>query len=135
YARASEEVRQDLERVRVGVRRHMMWHGRERQAQTYYRKSLEHFTGGDSRRALWDVRMALHNDPSFVSAIELQEEILAKREWEDDGTATRDFIHRLIMKSQGLDKADFDRPVPPFTCPAEIPVPPVSGEGGGNDGR
>ncbi len=110
YARAGEEVRQDVERMRVGLRRHMMWHGRERLAQSHYRRSLKHFAHGDLDRALWDLRMALHNDPRFVSAIELQEEILASREWDDDGSATRDFIHRLIMESQELVQPDYGRP-------------------------
>ena len=44
------------------------------------------------------------------NAIELKEEILARREWDDDGTLTRDFIHRLIMKERAPYDADFERP-------------------------
>ncbi len=129
YARASEEVRQDLERVRVGMRRNMMWHGRERSAQAYYRKSLEQFAQGDSDRALWNVRMALHNDPRFVSAVDLQEEILASREWDDEGSAAREFIHRLIMEAQNLHQPDFGRPGPPFVGPTKAVSPSESEEG------
>ena len=61
--------------------------------------------------------MALRNDPSFVSAVELQEEILASREWDDEGSAARDFIHRLIMETQNLYQPDFGRRGPPFVSP------------------
>ena len=112
YAAAGEQVRQDLERMRVGLRLHMMGHGRERLAQAHYRKALEHFADGDMDRALWDVRMALHNYPRFVSAIELKEEILESRDWDDEGTATRAFIHGIIMEEQGLRGPDYGRPAP-----------------------
>lgn len=119
YARAGERARQDAERIRVGVRRKLMWNGRERLAQAHYHWALEHFANGNTEKALWDVQMALHNFPGFVSAIELKEEILGKRDWDDEGTATRDFIHQLIMKEHGLDEADFGRPAPPFVSPFE----------------
>ena len=136
YAAAGEEVRQDLERMRVGLRRNMMWHGRERLAQTHYRKALEHFANGDVDRALWDVRMALHNYPRFVSAIELKEEILESRDWDDDGTATRAFIHGIIMEEQGLHLPDYGRPAPlrpDRTSPDTLQGPHGFEEGESND--
>ncbi len=133
YARASEEVRQDLERMRVGVRRHMMWHGRERLAQAHFRRSLKQLAQGDSDRALWNVRMALRNDPHFVSAVELQEEILASRDWDDEGSAARDFIHRLITEAQNLYQPDFGRPDPPFVSPTRTEDPGKSEEGESDD--
>ena len=80
---------------------------------------------GDMDKALWDARMALHNYPSFVSAIELKEKILGRRDWEDEGTASRDFIHQLIREEHGIDEADFGRPAPPFVSPF---LPPAEGE-------
>ncbi len=123
YARAGEEVRQDIERIRVGLRRNMMWHGRKRLAQANYRKAREHFAAGYSDRALWNVRMALRNDSRFLSAIELQEEILASREWDDDGSTGRDFIHRIIMEAQGLRQPDFGRPAPEPVSPVRTTEP------------
>lgn len=120
YARASERTRQDVERVRVGLRRNMMWHGRERLARAHFRRSLKQFAQGNSDRALWNVRMALHNDPLFISAIKFREEILADREWDGDGSAARDFIHGLIREAQDVSKADFGRPGPPFARPPGV---------------
>ena len=133
YARVSEKVRQDLERIRVGLRKNMMWHGRERLAQAHFRKSLERLAEGDADRALWHVGMALHNNPQFVSAIELQEELLASRAWDDDGSAGRDFIHRLIMEAQGLNQSDFGRPAPPFVGPTGAESPRGTEEGEPDD--
>ncbi|MCP4591181.1 MAG: hypothetical protein GY842_10575 [bacterium] len=120
YAQAGEEIRQDMERMRVGLRRQMMWNGRERLAQAHYRKALEHFAAGDTPRAMWDVRMALYNYPRFTSAIDLKEEILGHRDWDDEGSTTRDFIYRIIAKEQGIDGPDYERLGPPFVRPDEL---------------
>ncbi len=144
YARAGEKVRQDMERMRVGLRRHMMWNGRERLAQAYYRKALEHFANGDVNKALWDVRMALYNYPRFISAIELKEEILGSRHWDDEGTLTREFIHQVIMEEQGTRQPNYQRPARPFVSPPSTPGgegpstlhgPRGCEEGGSNDAR
>jgi type IV pilus secretin PilQ/predicted competence protein len=118
YAKQSWEQFQDLERVRVGARKGMMWHGRERRAQALYQTALEHYGVGEYDNALWCVRMALHSSPRFVPAIELQEEIRSRREWNDDGTIGRGFIHQAIMRAEGYQEPMFDRPAPPFVRPA-----------------
>ncbi len=112
FAKESEEARQDLERMRVGIRRSMMWHGRERQAQTRYRESLEHVANDDIDKALWNIRIALQNNPLLLPAIELREKLLASRQWDEDGSATRNFVHQLIMKEQGITRSEFERPEP-----------------------
>ncbi len=120
YARESEQSRQDLERLRVGIRRNMMWHGRERLAQAHFQKSLEHTSQGDTDKALWDIRMALHNNPRLLPAIELREKLLGTRQWDTDGSIARDFIHQLIRNEQGVSGSAFDRPLPqPPTTTAE----------------
>lgn len=110
YARYSFEKLQDLERSRVGLRRGMMWYGRERMAQSHYRRAIEHFAIGRTERALWSVRMALQNQPRFLSAIKLREEIEQSREWDDEGSITWSFIQELIMQEQGTVTPVFDRP-------------------------
>lgn len=130
YAQAGEEVRQDLERMRVGTRRHLMWTGRERLAQAHYQKSLEHFANGDNDKALWDVRMALHNNPRLLPAVELKEEILGRRDWDDEGAAAREFISRAIRgEPKGTIEPPYGRPAPPFVRPD-----PVEGPDGFDDG-
>ena len=110
YAEESKKQFEDIERIRVGIREGQMWHGRERVAQALYKKALDYITAGKEDKARWCLRMALYNNPRFLSAIQLQEELRSKREWDDDGTVTRDFIQQIIMKEQGIDESIFDRP-------------------------
>lgn len=118
YADQSWAQLEDMERLRVGIRQGQMWHGRERLAQAQYRSALEHYANGDFDKALWDVRMSLHNNPRSMSAIRLMEEIRGQREWDDDATSTRMFIHQAILKERGVDDQPFfERPAPPFKRP------------------
>lgn len=110
YADRSENQLEDAERARVGMRRGMMWHGRERLSQSHYRKAIEHFAGGQLEKALWNVRMALHNQPRFIAAIDLKEEIEQAREWEEDGAVTREFIWDIISNDRQDGDFRFGRP-------------------------
>lgn len=110
YARYSSEQVQNIERTRVGLRRGMMWHGRERLAQAHYRRALEYFSEGETQRALWSTQMALQNQPQFLSAIKFLEEIQQAREWDDDGSITRAFISQVIMGEQEAVAPMFGRP-------------------------
>lgn len=100
FARHGDDLLQSVERIRLGARRGVMWHGRERLAQAHYRKALERLAENDLDKALWEVRMTLHSNSRFLPALDLKEQILGIREWEDDGTATRQFIHDLITKER-----------------------------------
>ncbi len=121
YARQSWEQAEDMERLRVGLREGQMWHGRERLAQNAYKTALECFAAGDYDDAQWHVRMALHHSPRMLSAIKLQEELRGLRDWDDDGTATRSFIHDAIMNDRGVQMPMYDRPAPPFVRPEALP--------------
>jgi type IV pilus assembly protein PilQ len=110
YADRSENQLDDAERARVGMRRGMMWHGRERLSQSYYHKAIEHFADGQHEKALWNVRMALHNQPRFLAAIDLKEEIEQAREWEEDGSVTREFIWDIISNDRQDSDFRFGRP-------------------------
>ena len=135
YAQAGEAARQDSERIRVGMRRHLMWTGRERLAQAHYRKALEQYTAGDLDKAQWNVRLALHNNPELLAAIQLKEEILGRRSWDDDGSMIRGFIQALIAEEQGVVQPEFDRPAPPFTPPAALYGPTPTEKREANDGQ
>ena len=100
YARSGADQLRSVERIRLGARRGVMWHGRERLAQAHYRKALERMAENDLDKALWEVDMTLHSNGRFLPALDLKEQILGIREWEDDGTATRQFIHDLITKER-----------------------------------
>ena len=114
YASASHEEYQNIERLRVGLRRGLMWHGRDRLAQMHYRKGWEYFNAGDTEKALWHLDLALHNNARWLAAIQLKEKILQERAWYDDASASRGFLHRLIAQERGDVRRPFGRPGPPF---------------------
>jgi len=125
YAAAGRRQMEDIERIRVGLRRGLMWHGRERLAQAHYQRALEHFADGDSQRALWETRMALHNMARLLPAIRLKEEIQNRRAWDDEGSVSRDFVARLILaeSAPGVEVPRFGRPGPPFVGPEDLRGP------------
>lgn len=110
YADASNAVLEDMERIRVGSRRRLLWHGRERIAQTQYRKALEKLKVGDTRKALWHAELALDYRPRLLSAIRLKERLSAHRDWDLEGTATRNFLYRLIAKDRHYVIPPYGRP-------------------------
>lgn len=109
YAQNSYDQMEDLERMRVGLRRGMMWHGRNRIAQSYYRKAVQLMSRGDSEKASWYAKLVLHNQPRFLPAIKLVEEIEQSREWDHDGGLTRSFLWELMMQDD-YRPARFGRP-------------------------
>ncbi|HEY3244688.1 MAG TPA: secretin N-terminal domain-containing protein [Phycisphaerae bacterium] len=114
YAAESRAQLENIERTRVGLRRKMMWNGRERLAQAYYRAALEQYARGHECLALWNVQIALHNNERSLSAIKLEEEIRGRRAWEDEGSITRDFLRGIIARERGIEEPPFGRPAPPF---------------------
>ncbi len=119
YAEASREQFESIERLRVGIRRGLMWHGRERLAQWHYRKALDAMNNDAPDKALWHAKMALHNYPRFMPAIMLRERMSGERAWDEDGTGGRDFLHRMIAREKGYDLPSFSRPAQPTSRPVE----------------
>ncbi len=119
YAAASQQAYGNVERVRVGLRQGLMWHGRERIARRQYGKALDAFSAGDPDQALWHLNMALHNNGMHVAAMQLKERILQERAWEEDGSAGRTFLYRLMAEERGDVRPALGRPGPPFEEPDE----------------
>ena len=119
YAAASREQYEAVERIRVGIRQGLMWHGRERIAQGQYRKALEAFTAGEKSKALYHVNMALHANGRMVPAIELKELIVGERAWDEDGTGGRGFLYRVISRELGYSRPFFGRPSETIDRPRE----------------
>lgn len=124
YAQASAEHFREIERVRVGMRSGMMWHGRERLANDYYRKALSLYNDGVMDKAAWNVQMALHNNPRMVPAIGLKDRIEGSRGWEHEGSISRTFIYDLIRREQGMEGDLFQRGQPVEPTPAAAPEAP-----------
>ncbi len=118
HAQEGQRLADDVERYRVGMRKGVQWFGRERLAQAHYHWATEHLARGDTSRALWDLDLAINNNPKFMAAIKLKEELLQKRTWDDDASTIRTFLAEQIMKEQqGGVTPSYGRPGPPFQLP------------------
>lgn len=103
YASASMEEYDHMRKIQLGVRKGLMWHGRERLSQTHYRKAVEEYAAKKNKAALWHVNMALHIQPGNYSAIQLKEKIVGQPEWSPHLTGDRSFLHFLIERELGYD--------------------------------
>lgn len=119
YAKASEDVGQDIDRLALGMRKGLQPYGRNRLAQAHYRWAMEHLQEGQPDRALWDTRMALHLSPTLLPALRLKEQLLAERETEGGEAIVRDFIRRSLLKQR--------RSTDPIEPPASMPAAPMPG--------
>lgn len=121
--RAAEEAYQDVERLRTSQRRSAQWVDRERLSQAHYKWALQHLERGDTRKALWDVELAIRNNPRHLQAIELREKLLKRRTWDEESSAIRGLVRELISDENGKPKNHFERPAPPFKLPSDFEGP------------
>ena len=115
--KASVTAINDVERYRAGMRKGIQWFGRERLAQAHYKWALEHLNSGHRSQALWDLDMAINNNPKLLAAIKLKEELTHERAWDEDGSSVRTFVTRLIDEEEGKSGPPFGRPSPVIPQP------------------
>lgn len=94
--RYARQLLDDAERIRVGARRGLQWHGRERLAQAYFRAAENHLRQGHRLLARWEADAALSMQPTFLEAIRLREQIVEHPTTEPAGSAIRDMVLRHI---------------------------------------
>lgn len=126
YAANSVDALDQGERIRVGLRQGMMWHGRDRLAQSQYQRAVEAQALGDTGKALWHLDLALRNDRRLLPAILLKEQITGERAWDDEGANVRDFARRLIAQDRGADQHFYGRPA--WNTPNPEQIPSTEGE-------
>jgi type IV pilus assembly protein PilQ len=120
YAEAGAELAEDVERYRVGMRQGLQWFGRERLSQAHYHWALEHLDAGNTEKALWDLNLAINNNPKMLPAIKLKEKLEGKRQYSNEGSSVRDFLIKEIMREQGAVTPLFGRPSTSSEPPAII---------------
>ena len=98
-----DQMKQDVERFRLGQRKGLMWWGRDRLAQGYMRGARKNATEGKSDCALWDVDMALSLEPQMAEAIQLKEELTGKAIWSNEFRSSNAqwLIQRMMMQELG----------------------------------
>lgn len=110
----SEQVKDDVERFRVGQRKGVQWFGRDRLAQTHMSWARQAMSEGKTDKALWNVDMALSLEPRMEEAIRLRERITGQAFWSDyaQDTSAHFVIQRMMMQ-------DLHRPVERMIPPAK----------------
>jgi type IV pilus assembly protein PilQ len=118
YSKSSEEQVKELEQMRVGVRKGMMWFGRERLAESAYENAVAEMNKPHPclDLALWHLNCAINLNPKFIEAIEMKEKITGKQVTDVDNSAIRSFVRQQIMAQT----------LPPATAAAPATRPSVA---------
>jgi type IV pilus assembly protein PilQ len=99
YSKASEQEAKEAEKMRVGVRKGMMWFGRERLAETAYENAQAELAkpNPNMQLVLWHLNCAINLNPKFIEAIDLKEKITGRQVTDVDNSAIRGFVRQQIM--------------------------------------
>ncbi len=99
----SEQLRNDMERTRIGARRGMMWLNRGQFADWHYQKAVRDLAAGKRSDALWNLDLALAYEPKMMQAIKKKEELTNEAYWADQPrfVMSRNVIQRMIMQDLG----------------------------------
>ena len=99
YAGLSEAELKAAEQYRVGVRKGMMFFGRERLAETAYENAVKELAkpAPDHKLALWHLNVATNLNPTFIEAIQLKEKVSGNQVTEADNSAIRSFVTQAII--------------------------------------
>lgn len=99
YAEASAEQLKDMEKLRVGVRRGMMFFGRERLAEGSYEKALAEMRkpNPDRQKALWYLDCATNLNPLFLEAIRMKENLTGHQISSVDNSSIRHFLTKQVL--------------------------------------
>ncbi len=117
YSRLSEADLKRVEDLRVGVRKGMMFFGRERLAELAYENAVSEMgkPRPDTSLVLWHLNVATNLNPTFLEAIELKEKVSGKRVTDSDNSIIRNFVSQAVLGSTEL------QPVP---VSPNLPNPP-----------
>jgi type IV pilus assembly protein PilQ len=132
YADASEEMLKTTEQLRVGVRKGMMWFGRERLAESCYECAAAEMAKSepDKGKALWHLDCAINLNPKYLEAIQLKQQLTGEELTESDNSAIRGFVRRQILADRArvtpatmpTSEADADSAVSSTGTPATLPT-------------
>jgi type IV pilus assembly protein PilQ len=101
YSQISEAQMKRAEDLRVGVRKGMMFFGRERLAEAAYENAKSELAKPrpDRNLVLWHLNAATNLNPTFLEAIELKERVSQKRVTDSDNSMIRDFVSDSMLNN------------------------------------
>ena len=99
----SEQIRDDIRRMRLGARQGLMWFGRSRLAHSHMRWARQHMAKGNQRRALWDVKLALSLEPRLLEALDMKERLTRRTIWSTESrvSSVAYTVQRMILQDLG----------------------------------
>lgn len=111
----SEQLKDDVERFRIGQRKGMQWWSRERLAETHINWARQALGNGNRAMALWNVDMALSMSPMLEEAMRLKERLSGQPYWADfpRDSNIKYVIQRMIMQDLGKPMDDVILPGKP----------------------
>jgi type IV pilus assembly protein PilQ len=137
----SEQIKDDVERYRIGARKGLRWWGRDEVAQLHMRWAKEELRAGERDKALWNVDMALAVQPQLIQAIRFKERLSEEAYWSGRSqySTAKYVIQRMIMQELGKPVEGVIPPLKPLDggkLPADVrkalgidarPEPPLPG--------
>jgi len=120
----SEQLRDDVERFRIGQRKGLQWFGRDRLAQTHMRWAKQAMVDGNTEKATWHIDMALSLEPRMEEAIRLKERLTGKAYWSgySRDSSAKYIIQRMMMQELGRPVEDIIPPARPRNAESIDPV-------------
>ncbi|HEY1685544.1 MAG TPA: secretin N-terminal domain-containing protein [Tepidisphaeraceae bacterium] len=120
YADASQQEKEEGEKLRVGVRKDMMPFSKERLAEGEYEQALTELKKPvpDQCKVLWHLNAATDLNPTFAEAINLKENITGKVITDSDNSTIRSFVQRQILE-------EAINPVPRTIVPWQVAISPA----------
>ncbi len=100
----AEQVKDDVERFRIGARKSVQWWARDRLSVAYMQAARKNVTAGQIDKAQWDVDMALSLSPQMPEAIQLKERLTNKAFWSDETRVSdaKNMVERMVAEELGL---------------------------------
>ena len=113
-----EDLKDDVERHRVGARKGLKWFAAGRISRAHMAWAREHMKAGRTLQAQWEVTAALAVDPRLMEAIKLRERLSEKAYWADEArySSVKYALQKMLMKKLGKDVRQIippDRPRKP----------------------
>jgi hypothetical protein len=116
FNQESEQEQKEIEKLRVGARKELMFFGRERLAESAYEDAINELNSRHPSidKAIWHLDCAIDLNPHFIEAIDLKERLTGKQVTDADNSSIRGFVRRMIIE-------DVPPPPPP---PGGAALPP-----------
>lgn len=113
---ASEQIRDDVERFKIGARKGLLWFGRSRLANIYVEQAKDAIAKGKTNLAICNLDIALATQPSLIEAIRLKERLTQKAYWAEEAQVSSiDYvIQHMMMHELGKPTSDIIPPRKPM---------------------